>query len=114
VSSRRTPKCHPNTARSARTTGRYVGWAGQRWTTAIDLADDHTTDLREEEPDLIGVGMTPAFAIGQRALLVCTEHGNVLWDCTALIDDAARQRILDLGGIETIAMSHPPRQRSRP
>jgi hypothetical protein len=85
----------------------YVGWQGQRWTTASELATRHHTDLREEEPDLIGVGMTPTFGIGQRALLVRTEHGNVLWDCTALVDDAARQRILDLGGIAAIAMSHP-------
>jgi hypothetical protein len=85
----------------------YVGWEGQHWTTAAELAGVHRTDLREEEPDLLGIGMEPAFAIGQRALLVRTEHGNVLWDCTALIDDDARQRILDLGGIAAIAMSHP-------
>jgi hypothetical protein len=85
----------------------YVGWDGQRWTTALELAGAHQTELREEEPDLIGVGLTPAFGIGQRALLVRTEHGNVLWDCVALIDDAARQRITGLGGIDTIAMSHP-------
>ena len=85
----------------------YVGWAGQRWTTAAELAADHRSDLREEEPDLIGIGLTPTFAIGQRALLVRTGHGNVLWDCTALIDDDARQRIQDLGGISAIAMSHP-------
>lgn len=49
--------------------------------------------------------MSPAFGIGQRALLVCTPDGNVLWDCIALIDDAAQQRIHDLGGIDVIAMS---------
>jgi hypothetical protein len=85
----------------------YVGWEGQRWTTAADLARDHQTELRDEEPDLIGVGMTPSFAIGQRALLVRTAHGNVLWDCIALVDDAARERISDLGGIDAICMSHP-------
>lgn len=85
----------------------YVGWDGQRWTTPSELAAGHTTDLRDEETDLVGVGMTPAFGIGQRALLVRTPSGNVLWDCTALIDDASRDRILDLGGIDTICMSHP-------
>lgn len=85
----------------------YVGWGGQRWTTRDELIAAHTTDLREEEPNLVGVGMTPAFGIGQRALLVRTPGGNVLWDCTALIDDAARQRIHDLGGIDAICMSHP-------
>ncbi|MDP9116567.1 MAG: MBL fold metallo-hydrolase [Actinomycetota bacterium] len=85
----------------------YVGWGGQEWTTAAALARDHKTDLRDEEPDLIGVGMAPAFGIGQRALLVRTPQGNVLWDCTALVDDAARDRIRTLGGIDAICMSHP-------
>jgi hypothetical protein len=85
----------------------YVGWDGQRWTTAAELAVDHATDLREEEPDLIGVGVAPAVGIGQRALLVRTPHGNVLWDCLALLDDAARRQITGLGGIDAICMSHP-------
>ena len=50
---------------------------------------DHATVLREEEPGLIGIGVEPAFAIGQRALLVRTPHGNVLWDCIPLLDAAA-------------------------
>ncbi len=85
----------------------YVGWGGQRWTTMTEIAADHKVVVREEEPGLFGVGMEPAFAIGQRALLVCTPHGNVLWDCTSLLDDAARARIAELGGIAAICMSHP-------
>ena len=85
----------------------YVGWEGQRWTTMTDLALDHSVELREEEPDLLGVGVQPAVAIGQRALLVRTRHGNVLWDCVPLLDDAAQQHIADLGGIDAICLSHP-------
>jgi hypothetical protein len=85
----------------------YVGWQGQQWTTKTDLIRDHVTELREEEPDLIGVGTEPTYAIGQRALLVRTPHGNVLWDCVSLLDDAAVERITDLGGISAICMSHP-------
>ena len=85
----------------------YVGWDGQRWTTPADLARDHASDLREEEPDLLGVGVTPAFGIGQRALLVRTPEGNVLWDCVSLVDDAAHERIADLGGVDAICISHP-------
>ena len=48
--------------------------------------------LREEEPDLVGIGVEPSVAIGQRALLVRTPNGNVLWDCVPLLDDAARER----------------------
>lgn len=85
----------------------YVGWGGQRWTTMAELAADHAVSIREEEPDLFGVGVEPSVAIGQRALLVRTPEGNVLWDCIPLLDDAARQRITDLGGISAICMSHP-------
>ena len=85
----------------------YVGWSGQQWTLMDELAVAHTTVLREEEPGLIGVGVEPSFAIGQRALLVRTPHGNVLWDCVSLLDDAAVDEIADLGGIDAICMSHP-------
>jgi glyoxylase-like metal-dependent hydrolase (beta-lactamase superfamily II) len=85
----------------------YVGWDGQQWTTMAELASRHRTELREEEPDLIGVGVEPSFAIGQRALLVRTPHGNVLWDCISVLDDAGRERIAELGGIAAICISHP-------
>jgi hypothetical protein len=85
----------------------YVGWGGQQWTTMSRLAGDHAVVVREEEPGLFGVGVEPAIAIGQRALLVCTPGGNVLWDCISLLDDAARARIAELGGISAVCMSHP-------
>ena len=60
----------------------YVGWGGQRWTTLERAAGDRVNDVREEEPGLLGIGVDPAeSAIGQRALLVQTPGGNVLWDC---------------------------------
>jgi hypothetical protein len=85
----------------------YVGWGGQRWTTMDELGRDHAVVLREEEPGLTGVGVEPAFGIGQRALLVRAPRGNVLWDCISLLDEPARQRIRDAGGIDAICMSHP-------
>jgi hypothetical protein len=85
----------------------YVGWGGQQWTTMVDLASDHRSDLREEEPGLLGIGTEPSFAIGQRALLVTTGHGNVLWDCVSLIDDRAVEEVRRRGGIAAVCMSHP-------
>jgi hypothetical protein len=85
----------------------YVGWEGQLWTSMAQLAEDHANELREEENDLLGIGVSPSFGIGQRALLVRTPAGNVLWDCISLLDEAAQQQIADLGGIDAIAMSHP-------
>lgn len=86
----------------------YVGWEGQQWTTLAELAAaGHEVELRNEEPDLVGLGVSPAIAIGQRALLVRTPNGNVLWDCISYLDDAARAKIDELGGIAAICLSHP-------
>jgi hypothetical protein len=85
----------------------YVGWEGQRWTTMAELAGEHASELREEEPGLLGIGTQPSFGIGQRALLVSTPHGNVLWDCVSLLDDAARAEVERRGGIAAICPSHP-------
>jgi hypothetical protein len=81
--------------------------SGQRWTTLDELGVDHLNAFRQHEAGLIGIGTRPQFAIGQRALLVCTPHGNVLWDCISLIDEAAVTLIKGLGGLSAIAISHP-------
>ena len=47
------------------------------------------------------------FAIGQRALLLWTPEGNIMWDCISLIDDATVTLIKGLGGLHVIAISHP-------
>ena len=85
----------------------YVPPRGQTWTTPAALAVDHLNSFREYEPGLLGIGTRPAFAIGQRALLVRTDGGNVLWDCISLLDAATVTLIKSLGGIQAIAISHP-------
>jgi hypothetical protein len=85
----------------------YVGHNGQRWTTLQELQSDFHTRIEEVEANLTGIGSLPGFAIGQRALLVGTPHGNVLWDCISLLDGATIEAIRRLGGISAIAVSHP-------
>jgi glyoxylase-like metal-dependent hydrolase (beta-lactamase superfamily II) len=86
----------------------YVGWQGQRWTTMEELASEGLrTEVRDLEPGLAGIGVTPSLAIGQRALLVQTDGGNVLWDCPGFIDRAAVDRVRELGGLAGISASHP-------
>ena len=85
----------------------YIPPRGQTWTTLQALRESHTNTFREYENGIIGIGSTPAFAIGQRALLVRTDIGNILWDCIALFDDATETLLRSLGGIEGIAISHP-------
>jgi hypothetical protein len=86
----------------------YVGWNGQQWRTLAELRDaGHRGRIAEEGPGVLGVGTEPGFAVGQRALLVQTEAGNVLWDCVSYLDDELVAQIEALGGISAIAISHP-------
>jgi hypothetical protein len=85
----------------------YIGWGGQQWTTLDRLRTDHGNQIRPEEPNLTGIGTTPKFGIGQRALLVRSPGGNVLWDCISLLDDATIDAVRQLGGLSAIAISHP-------
>jgi hypothetical protein len=84
----------------------YVGWSGQRWTTLQELLSQHHSHLRDDA-GLLGIGTEPSFAIGQRALLVRSPGGNLLWDCITVIDDAAIRAVRDAGGLRAIAISHP-------
>ncbi|RYP78897.1 hypothetical protein DL771_000282 [Monosporascus sp. 5C6A] len=49
----------------------------------------------------------PKVGIGQRAILVRTPRGNVLWDCVTLLDDETVGKIRGLGGLKAIVISHP-------
>ncbi|MEM7138034.1 MAG: MBL fold metallo-hydrolase [Myxococcota bacterium] len=84
----------------------YVGWNGQRWTTHEALAADHTQRI-EEENGLLALGVTPAFAIDQRAFLLPTDAGNILWETLSLVTDEAVEAIHARGGVDRIAISHP-------
>ena len=85
----------------------YVPPRGQTWTTLAALAAGYFNAYRQHEPGVIGIGTQPQFAIGQRALLVRTPNGNVLWDCISLLDAATIALINGLGGLKAIAISHP-------
>jgi hypothetical protein len=84
----------------------YVGWEGQRWTTLAELRSAHVNVVRAES-DLTGIVTEPAFAIGQRALLVPDPGFPLLWDCLTLIDDATVAAVRAAGGIRAVAVSHP-------
>lgn len=85
----------------------FVPESGQTWTTLEKLRGSHRNAFQQVEPNLIGIGTTPEFAIGQRALLLRTEDGNFLWDCLSLIDNATMEIIRGLGVLRGIAVSHP-------
>jgi hypothetical protein len=85
----------------------YIGWNGQQWTTLEELQQSRKNSVRPIEPNLTGIGSEPRFAIGQRALLLQTPSGNLLWDCITLIDGETISAVQALGGIKAIAISHP-------
>src|SRR5436190_3723992 len=85
----------------------FVRHKGQQWTTLEKLKSDHRNRFEEEAPHLLGIGTEPEFAIGQRALLLQSPHGNLLWDCISLLDDKTVAEVKARGGIRAIAISHP-------
>jgi hypothetical protein len=90
----------------------FIGFDGQQWTTLEELREglhntSHRNTIALEEPGLYSIHTAPHFAIGQRAFLLQTPKGNVLWDCIALLDNATIETIRNLGGIAAIAISHP-------
>jgi hypothetical protein len=85
----------------------WVPATGQAWTTADQLERRHANAWRLHEPGLLSLHTVPAFAINQRAFLLKTPAGNILWDCIAQIDDATRDIVQGLGGLSAIAISHP-------
>src|ERR1700730_6088608 len=85
----------------------YVPRGGQAWTTREMLAGGQVNAWRQLEADLLAIHTHPGFGIGQRALLLRTPEGNILWDCISLLDDATETLIRALGGLRAIAISHP-------
>src|SRR5436853_777616 len=85
----------------------FVRTGGQEWPTLQRLAAGHHNRFEDEAPQLLGIGTEPEFAIGQRALLLQSPGGNLLWDCIALLDAKTIAAVNERGGIRAIAISHP-------
>jgi glyoxylase-like metal-dependent hydrolase (beta-lactamase superfamily II) len=85
----------------------YVPATGQAWTTLAELARDHQLVVEPLEPGVWSLHIEPSFAIGQRAFLIQTAEGNLLWDCLSLLTSAAVETIREIGGIRAMAISHP-------
>lgn len=84
----------------------YVGWSGQAWTTPDALAKRYRQRL-EDDDGFFGIGIAGEFAIPQRALLLSTSAGNVLWECVSLVSDEAVAALRARGGVDCIVISHP-------
>lgn len=104
-----TPSEHPpQTCPICSDERQYIGYRGQQWTTLARMQQDgFRNEFKEHEPGLTGIGTTPTFAIGERALLLQHPQGNVLWDCMSLLDEETVAGVERLGGLTAIAISHP-------
>jgi hypothetical protein len=86
----------------------YVRPTGQQWTTLAELgAAGHRGTVAEVEPGLYGITIEPSVGIGQRALLVQTPAGNLLWDPNGYLDEDLVATVRQLGGVAAVAASHP-------
>lgn len=85
----------------------YINPHGQQWTTLDDERGQHTNHLAELAPGVTTITTEPKLGIGERAHLIQTTQGVVLWDLVAYVDDATITEIQRRGGISAIAISHP-------
>ncbi|ATY60168.1 metallo-beta-lactamase domain [Cordyceps militaris] len=90
----------------------FVPAAGQAFTTVASLKDARPRYQNVFAPyagdgRITYIRTEPALGIGQRATLLATPAGNVLWDCLTFLDDETVQRIRDAGGLRAIVISHP-------
>lgn len=85
----------------------YIPEEGQTWTSHQTLTEKHKNKIVKLTDSLYEIVMQPKFAIGQRALLVISNSGNILWDCIPMLDKETIAFINSQGGIKAIAISHP-------
>ncbi len=85
----------------------YVNPNGQEWTTLAALLGRHSNIVTTIAPGISTISTEPGVGIGERAYLLQTPSGNVLWDCVAYLDDATVRALQTRGGVSAIAISHP-------
>jgi hypothetical protein len=85
----------------------YIPEEGQTWTTHDDLIKKNSVRINKINDKLYELEISPRFAIGQRAFLILSDNGNILWDCISLLDEPTIDFIKSKGGLKAIAISHP-------
>jgi len=86
----------------------WVPATGQQWTDLDTMqAAGHRLELRQVEPGLSKVLVSPSVGIGQSGYLLQTPAGNVLWDAPAYLNDQAVALVRGRGPVAAVAASHP-------
>ncbi|KAI1105792.1 beta-lactamase-like protein [Jackrogersella minutella] len=87
----------------------FTPQTGQSFTTLDEIRSSakNTWTAFKGDSRFVSIFTEPKVGIGQRAILIKTPLGNVLWDCITLIDDETVAKIKDIGGLKAIVISHP-------
>ena len=89
----------------------FVPPSGQSFTTlAKAQASGYSLTFTPEPhcPNIIAIRIEPpTLGIGQRAFLIITPHGNIIWDLVCYLDNKAVSKINEYGGVICIIISHP-------
>lgn len=97
---------------SAQDPRQFVPPSGQQWTSLAKMRGNYQNEWKRvggsnDEDRMWSIWTEPKFGIGQRAILVQSDVGNVLWDCITYLDDETVERIKEKGGLKAIVISHP-------
>ncbi|KAH9873839.1 hypothetical protein IAQ61_004466 [Plenodomus lingam] len=118
---------HPESCRICDDPRQYVPPSGQSWTslkqenslqkntyeTDPNDARMHYISTRPLTPSELPPGLADTtttrkqLGIGQRAILLQTDKGNLLWDCVAFLDQLTIDFVQSKGGLKAIVISHP-------
>jgi hypothetical protein len=79
-------KCPPSHCIISEDEREFLNKDGQLWTTREEMLGKYRNIIKEEETNLFSIQTEPHFGIGQRACLIRTSHGNILWDWITYFD----------------------------
>jgi len=85
----------------------YIAEDGQHWIDMDEPKNNYSTKIEVLCDNLYSLKIQPDFALANRALLVKSSGGNILWDCIPFLDSKAVTFIKANGGLKAIAFSHP-------
>jgi len=69
--------------------GQYVPRTGQAFTTLAEMKQnghENKSQAFDDDDRFLSIWTEPKFGIGQRAILIKTPVGNILWDCITYLD----------------------------
>lgn len=98
---------HPEQCDICQDERQYVPASGQNGSILPPQVHRIQISGSNNDSTLLSIRTVPDFAIDQRAFILRTSEGNILWDCIASLDDATKTLITSLGGLKAIAISHP-------